>query len=57
VIKSFAIKAIRNFTEERYVFESEWFDEQASLVRKYLLTFFPKDNTIDMVRLKTNSLV
>ena len=27
--------------EERYVFETEWFDSQASLVRKYLFTFYP----------------
>jgi len=36
-------------TEDRFVFETEWFDQQACLVRKYLLTFYPKDSTIDMV--------
>jgi len=36
--------------EERYVFETEWFDIQASLIRKYLFTFYPTDNTIEMVR-------
>lgn len=35
--------------EERYVFETEWFDTQASLIRKYLLTFYPKDTTAEMV--------
>jgi hypothetical protein len=35
--------------EERYVFEAEWFDKAASLIRPYLLTFYPKDNTIEMV--------
>lgn len=35
--------------EERYVFETEWYDNQADLIRKYLFTFFPADNTIDMV--------
>ena len=35
--------------EERYVFETEWFDAQASLIRKYLLTYYPRDRTIDMV--------
>lgn len=35
--------------EDRFVFETEWFDQQAALVRKYLLTYYPKDNTIDMV--------
>jgi len=36
-------------TEERFVFETEWFDEQASLIRKYLLTFYPKNTSIEMV--------
>ncbi len=35
--------------EERYVFESDWWDVQASLIRKYLFTFYPADNTIEMV--------
>ena len=43
-------------TEDRYVFETEWFDQQASLVRKYLLTYYPKDCTIDMVSCHLRSL-
>jgi len=35
--------------EERFVFETEWYDTQASLIRKYLFTFFPGDSTIEMV--------
>ena len=35
--------------EERYVFETEWFDSQASLIRKYLFTFYPSDKTLEMV--------
>lgn len=35
--------------EERYVFETEWFDVQADLIRKYLFTFYPGDRTIEMV--------
>ena len=35
--------------EERYVFKVEWFDKQADLIREYLLTFFPKDNSVEMV--------
>jgi hypothetical protein len=35
--------------EERYVFETDWFDIQASLIRKYIFTFYPGDNTIEMV--------
>ena len=49
---SFVGSTANNFDvvkEERYVFEAEWFDKAASLIRTYLLTFFPKDNTIEMV--------
>ena len=35
--------------EERYVFSVDWYDKQADLVRSYLLTFYPSDNSIDMV--------
>ena len=38
--------------EERYVFKTEWFDKQASLIREYLLTFYPKDSTVEMVRFR-----
>jgi nucleoside-diphosphate kinase len=34
--------------EDRYVFYVEWFDAQADLIRRYMLTFFPRDNTIEM---------
>jgi hypothetical protein len=35
--------------EERFVFETEWFDAQAELIRKYLLTYYPGDRTFEMV--------
>ena len=34
--------------EERYVFETEWYDQQADIVRHYRLTFYPLDNSIEM---------
>lgn len=34
--------------EDRFVFYVEWFDAQADLIRRYMLTFFPRDNTIEM---------
>lgn len=37
-------------TEDRYVFECEWYDQQAEIIRKYLLTYYPKDHTVEMVR-------
>jgi len=42
--------------EDRFVFETEWFDAQADLVRKYLLTYYPKDSTIDMYDLKNRRM-
>jgi hypothetical protein len=35
--------------EERYVFETQWYDQQAELNRYYRITFFPGDSTIEMV--------
>ena len=35
--------------EDRFVFQTEWFDKQADLIRNYLLTFYPGDSSIDMV--------
>jgi len=34
--------------EDRYVFFVEWFDAQADLIRRYMLTFFPRDTTLEM---------
>ena len=36
-------------SEERFVFVIDWFDQAASLIRKYNLTYFSVDNTIEMV--------
>lgn len=38
--------------EEQYCFLVEWFDAQASLVRKYQLFFFPEDNSLEMYDVK-----
>ena len=35
--------------EERYMFETQWYDQQAELNRFYRLCFFPGDSTIEMV--------
>jgi len=36
-------------TEDRFIFETEWFDERAELIRPYNLIFYPRNNTIEMV--------
>ena len=35
--------------EERYVFDCEWYDQQAELIRYYRITFYPTDQNIEMV--------
>jgi len=39
-------------TENRYVFDVEWFDQQAMMNRKYSMTFFPRDSSISMIDTK-----
>lgn len=34
---------------DRYVFEAEWYDKVASLLKKFYLYYFPSDNTIELV--------
>lgn len=35
-------------TEDRYVFYVEWFDQQADVIRRYMLTYYPRDNSVEM---------
>lgn len=41
-------------TDERFVFHVEWFDQQADVIRRYMMTFFPNDNSISMFDVKNN---
>jgi nucleoside-diphosphate kinase len=34
--------------EDRYVFHVEWHDQQADLLRRYMFTFYPRDNSVEM---------
>jgi len=47
---------MESVSEERFVFEAEWFDQQADLIRKYLLTYYPKDSTIEMFDCKNKRM-
>lgn len=40
--------------EERYVFEVDWYDQQADVVRNYRLFFYPLNNSIEMHDKKMN---
>merc|ERR1719450_819263 len=35
-------------TEDRYVFHVEWYDAQADVIRRYMLTYYPRDKTVEM---------
>lgn len=39
-------------SDDRYVFIVEWYDAAASLIRNYNLTYYPKQNAIEMYDLK-----
>jgi len=41
-------------SEEKFVFHVEWFDQQADVIRRYLMSFFPRDSSISMFDTKNN---
>lgn len=41
-------------TEDRYVFHVEWFDQQADVIRRYMLTYYPRDNSVEMYDVKNH---
>jgi len=43
-------------TEDRFIFETEWFDERAELIRPYNLLFYPRNNTIEMFDTKARKM-
>lgn len=40
--------------EDRYVFHVEWFDQQADVIRRYMMTYFPRDNSVSMYDTKNH---
>ena len=38
------------------MFETQWFDAQSDLIRNYLFTYYPKDNTIEMFDYKNKRM-
>ncbi|XP_033208688.1 nucleoside diphosphate kinase 7 [Belonocnema kinseyi] len=38
---------------ERYIFEAEWFDKVACVVKKFLLYYYVSDNSVELYDLKT----
>lgn len=42
--------------DSRYAFIAEWYDPNASLIRRYQLLFYPGDNTVEMFDIKNRRL-
>ncbi|KAL2750553.1 nucleoside diphosphate kinase 7-like [Vespula maculifrons] len=38
---------------ERYIFEAEWYDKIACILKKFYLYYYPVDNTVELFDLKT----
>lgn len=38
--------------DDRFAFTAEWYDPNASLFRRYELLYYPKDGSVEMVRIK-----
>ncbi|XP_011169620.1 nucleoside diphosphate kinase 7 [Solenopsis invicta] len=38
---------------DRYVFEAEWYDQIACMLKKFYLYYYPSDNTVELFDLKT----
>jgi len=41
-------------TDDRFSFTVEWFDQQADVLRRYALTFFPSDSSVSMYDTKNH---
>ncbi len=42
--------------EERYSFKLDWYDDQASIIRKYTLNYFVVTNMIEMYDVKNSRI-
>jgi nucleoside-diphosphate kinase len=51
-----SITLTKPIKEERYVFEVEWYDQQAEILRFYRLFFFPTDSSVEMFDKKMNRM-
>lgn len=51
-----SLQLTKPIKEERYVFECEWYDQQADILRYYRLFFFPVDNSVEMYDKKMNRI-
>ncbi|XP_076685075.1 nucleoside diphosphate kinase homolog 7 [Andrena cerasifolii] len=41
---------------EKYIFEAEWYDKVASILKKFYLYYYPSDNTVELFDLNTRKM-
>ena len=44
-------------SEDRYVFLADWYDQQSSLMRKFYISYFPSDQTLEIVSTQNFQIV
>jgi len=42
--------------EARYVFETDWYDDQAEIIRKYRVTYFPVTRSLEIYDCKNQRM-
>ena len=45
-----------SLSEERYSFNIDWYDDQAAIIRKFILNYFVVTNTIEMFDVKNQRI-
>ena len=48
-VSNTSLVSLQAASDERYAFKADWYDPRAALTRKYLLSFYPKDSSVEMV--------
>ena len=43
--------------EKNYIFFAEWYDTQASIIRRYRFTYHADDNTVEIVFFSKKNLI
>lgn len=41
---------------DKYVFEAEWYDKTACIMKKFYLYYYPSDNTVELVCIKLTQI-
>ena len=42
--------------EQKYTFETDWYDQQADIIRQYRVIYFPVTGSVEMYDVKNNRI-